>query len=110
MATPVDMVLNPLGVPSRMNVGQILEIHLGRAAKGLGDQINQTAGGQQGQDSRKKLKNVFRRCRPATMIENSWTRTGWMRIRRPVSGGAHGDAGIRRRQGNEIKAAGKAGP
>jgi len=36
--TPVDMVLNPLGVPSRMNVGQILEIHLGRAAKGLGDQ------------------------------------------------------------------------
>jgi DNA-directed RNA polymerase subunit beta len=38
--TPVDMVLNPLGVPSRMNVGQMLEIHLGRAAKGLGDQIN----------------------------------------------------------------------
>ena len=37
---PVDMVLNPLGVPSRMNVGQILEIHLGLAAKGLGDQIN----------------------------------------------------------------------
>ncbi|MBF8251078.1 MAG: rpoB, partial [Deltaproteobacteria bacterium] len=38
--TPVDMVLNPLGVPSRMNVGQILEIHLGWAAKGLGQQIN----------------------------------------------------------------------
>ena len=38
---PVDMVLNPLGVPSRMNVGQILEIHLGRAAKGLGDQLNE---------------------------------------------------------------------
>jgi DNA-directed RNA polymerase beta subunit len=36
----VDMVLNPLGVPSRMNVGQILEIHLGLAAKGLGDQVN----------------------------------------------------------------------
>ncbi|MBT4363137.1 MAG: DNA-directed RNA polymerase subunit beta, partial [Desulfobacteraceae bacterium] len=35
----VDMVLNPLGVPSRMNVGQILEIHLGRAAKCLGSQI-----------------------------------------------------------------------
>ena len=32
----VDMVLNPLGVPSRMNVGQILEIHLGCAARGLG--------------------------------------------------------------------------
>ena len=34
--TPVDIVLNPLGVPSRMNVGQILEVHLGWAAKGLG--------------------------------------------------------------------------
>jgi len=37
---PVDIVLNPLGVPSRMNVGQILETHLGLAAKGLGDRIN----------------------------------------------------------------------
>jgi len=36
---PVDVVLNPLGVPSRMNVGQILETHLGWAAKGLGDRI-----------------------------------------------------------------------
>ena len=38
--TPVDIVLNPLGVPSRMNVGQILETHLGLAAKGLGEKIN----------------------------------------------------------------------
>jgi DNA-directed RNA polymerase subunit beta len=38
--TPVDIVLNPLGVPSRMNVGQILESHLGLAAKGLGEKIN----------------------------------------------------------------------
>jgi DNA-directed RNA polymerase subunit beta len=37
--TPVDIVLNPLGVPSRMNVGQILETHLGWAAKGLGHKI-----------------------------------------------------------------------
>ncbi|MCP5172776.1 MAG: DNA-directed RNA polymerase subunit beta [Porticoccaceae bacterium] len=37
---PVDVVLNPLGVPSRMNVGQILETHLGMAAHGLGDKIN----------------------------------------------------------------------
>ena len=37
--TPVDIVLNPLGVPSRMNVGQILEVHLGWAAKGLGHRI-----------------------------------------------------------------------
>ncbi len=38
---PVDIVLNPLGVPSRMNVGQVLETHLGMAAKGLGEKINQ---------------------------------------------------------------------
>ncbi|HET6537154.1 MAG TPA: DNA-directed RNA polymerase subunit beta [Sphingopyxis sp.] len=37
--TPVDIVLNPLGVPSRMNVGQILETHLGWASRGLGQQV-----------------------------------------------------------------------
>jgi DNA-directed RNA polymerase subunit beta len=37
---PVDIVLNPLGVPSRMNIGQILETHLGWAARGLGEQID----------------------------------------------------------------------
>jgi DNA-directed RNA polymerase subunit beta len=37
---PVDVVLNPLGVPSRMNVGQVLETHLGMAAKGLGKKID----------------------------------------------------------------------
>src|SRR5262249_61770933 len=37
---PVDLVLNPLGVPSRMNVGQILETHLGWAARSLGQQID----------------------------------------------------------------------
>jgi len=37
--TPADIVLNPLGVPSRMNVGQVLEVHLGWAAKGIGQRI-----------------------------------------------------------------------
>ena len=36
---PVDIVLNPLGVPSRMNIGQILETHLGLAAKGVGEKL-----------------------------------------------------------------------
>lgn len=51
--TPVDIVLNPLGVPSRMNVGQILETHLGWAAKGLGDKLNEMI---QAQASAQKLK------------------------------------------------------
>ena len=38
---PVDIVLNPLGVPKRMNVGQVLETHLGWAAKGIGERIGQ---------------------------------------------------------------------
>ncbi|GGY51789.1 DNA-directed RNA polymerase subunit beta [Bacterioplanes sanyensis] len=44
---PVDIVLNPLGVPSRMNVGQIMEIHLGLAAKGLGEKIDEMIRQQQ---------------------------------------------------------------
>ena len=55
----VDMVLNPLGVPSRMNVGQILEIHLGRAAKGLGDQLNVLLAEQKTKALREKLKKIF---------------------------------------------------
>lgn len=43
---PVDIVLNPLGVPSRMNIGQILETHLGWAAKGLGERIGEMLAAQ----------------------------------------------------------------
>lgn len=57
---PVDMVLNPLGVPSRMNVGQILEIHLGRAAKGLGDQITRMLEEKKYDMLRKKFISMFK--------------------------------------------------
>ena len=57
---PVDMVLNPLGVPSRMNVGQILEIHLGRAAKGLGDQISQMLAEKKHDALREKFASIFK--------------------------------------------------
>ncbi len=68
--TVVDMVLNPLGVPSRMNVGQILEIHLGRAAKGLGDQISQMIKDKKLQDLKEKLKKIFTSEEDLTMIES----------------------------------------
>ena len=54
---PVDIVLNPLGVPSRMNVGQILETHLGLAAKGLGSKIDEMMKSNQKMDSVKKVLN-----------------------------------------------------
>nr|HID59797.1 DNA-directed RNA polymerase subunit beta [Desulfobacterales bacterium] len=57
--TPVDIVLNPLGVPSRMNVGQILETHLGWAAKGLGEQINRLIRTANHKGLREKLKKIF---------------------------------------------------
>jgi DNA-directed RNA polymerase subunit beta len=60
--TPVDIVLNPLGVPSRMNVGQILETHLGWASLEIGRQLEAElqADGKAGIDSvRRKLKDIY---------------------------------------------------
>lgn len=59
--TPVDVVLNPLGVPSRMNVGQILETHMGWASAGLGRQIGDAlATYQRGQEKIEGLKETLR--------------------------------------------------
>jgi DNA-directed RNA polymerase subunit beta len=58
--TPVDIVLNPLGVPSRMNIGQILETHLGWAARGLGQQVDGMMEKAVGIDAlREKLKEIY---------------------------------------------------
>jgi DNA-directed RNA polymerase subunit beta len=67
--TPVDIVLNPLGVPSRMNVGQIFETHLGWAARGLGKQIQEMLegihargaefSGKDAKEVRAKLKDIY---------------------------------------------------
>ncbi|MEA2013972.1 MAG: DNA-directed RNA polymerase subunit beta [Thermodesulfobacteriota bacterium] len=57
--TPVDIVLNPLGVPSRMNVGQILETHLGWAAKGLGMRIQYLAERVGLDEAKKELKKIY---------------------------------------------------
>ncbi|MDG2420186.1 MAG: DNA-directed RNA polymerase subunit beta [Gammaproteobacteria bacterium] len=57
---PVDIVLNPLGVPSRMNVGQILETHLGAASKGLGERIGALIDAQRkASEIRKLLVEVY---------------------------------------------------
>ncbi|MBQ8671318.1 MAG: DNA-directed RNA polymerase subunit beta [Alphaproteobacteria bacterium] len=59
--TPVDVVLNPLGVPSRMNVGQILETHLGWAARELGKQLNELC--EQYKRGEKSLKDLNNRLK-----------------------------------------------
>ena len=55
--TPVDIVLNPLGVPSRMNIGQILETHLGWASASLGKQVNEMLNKMKNEGNSSDLKN-----------------------------------------------------
>ena len=57
--TPIDIVLNPLGVPSRMNVGQILETHLGWAAKGLGSKVKTMLKEKEGASRVKALRTFL---------------------------------------------------
>lgn len=60
--TPVDIILNPLGVPSRMNVGQVLEAHMGWASRELGRKVGELIEKTKGKDTeqlRKNFKNIF---------------------------------------------------
>ncbi len=69
--TPVEVVLNPLGVPSRMNVGQILETHLGWAAKELGTKIRQLFSTEaRAELLRKELKSLFRNNPLVAALDN----------------------------------------
>jgi len=68
---PVDIVLNPLGVPSRMNVGQILETHLGMAAKGLGVKIDNMIREQKKvAEVRKFLEEVYNKTGESATVED----------------------------------------
>ena len=71
--TPVDVVLNPLGVPSRMNVGQILEAHLGWAARSLGQQIDELLRTQNGDGDalRRRLKDFLNTREANELIEGA---------------------------------------
>ncbi len=96
--TPVDIVLNPLGVPSRMNVGQILETHLGWACAGLGKQVGEAVDAyMRNKDAaplRAKLKEIYGEDETIQRAR----RRGARRARRePAPRRADRDAGVRRR-------------
>ena len=71
--TPVDVVLNPLGVPSRMNVGQILEAHLGWAARSLGQQIDEMLRSHSGDGDglRRRLKEYLSTREASELIDGA---------------------------------------
>jgi len=97
--TPIDIVLNPLGVPSRMNVGQILETHLGWACRGLGNKIGDALHAYQESHKPKPLKDLLKSIygddkavaalRDDQLIEVSTSLMGGVPVATPVFDGAH---------------------
>ncbi len=85
---PVDMVLNPLGVPSRMNIGQILEVHLGWAAKNLGEQLQTHLEKYQADAARTSLKDTFADADVNKVIEGADDASLKKMIKR-MEGGVH---------------------
>ncbi len=78
--TPVDIVLNPLGVPSRMNVGQILETHLGWACAGMGKKIDEMLDAYKTRGDLKPLRKTIDELLPATTVTSrsaTTTTTAW---------------------------------
>jgi len=72
--TPVDVVLNPLGVPSRMNIGQVLETHLGWAAKGLGQRIAEMLDqNAKTEEIRQFLGDIYNSDQPGRVNMNSFS-------------------------------------
>ena len=70
--TPVDVVLNPLGVPSRMNIGQVLETHLGWAAHGLGQMLGDMVERETSPERlREKLKEVYNNDALSELIDSA---------------------------------------
>jgi DNA-directed RNA polymerase subunit beta len=87
--TPVDIVLNPLGVPSRMNIGQILETHLGWAARELGAQVAALVERQTDPDGlRARLKEVYSDERISKLVDDASDETV-RTLARNCGGGVH---------------------
>ena len=107
---PVDIVLNPLGVPSRMNVGQVLETHLGWAARGLGEQLAALAEKATAAELKARIKKIFvgepgeapgRRRKEILEVVDRLDREELVAFARSVRNGhPHRDAGLRRRLGD----------
>jgi DNA-directed RNA polymerase subunit beta len=87
--TPVDIVLNPLGVPSRMNVGQILETHLGWAGRGLGHAVEQwLAQAADPERLRAGLREIYSDARISRLLDEASPET-LQRLARGVRAGVH---------------------
>ena len=87
---PVDIVLNPLGVPSRMNIGQILEIHLGWGAKALGGMLQKMLIEKQAsEDIRKFLKQVYKNDPDAEGFIDALSDADTRRLAEKGMGGIH---------------------
>ncbi len=119
--TPVDIILNPLGVPSRMNVGQILETHLGWAAAGLGKQISQMLGeiytnNKKPEDLKKWMASIYQKeadikkienMDEAEVIETAASMIRGIPMATPVFDGAHEDDIIRELQRANLNTSGQ---
>ncbi|OJX13161.1 MAG: DNA-directed RNA polymerase subunit beta [Caedibacter sp. 37-49] len=119
--TPVEIILNPLGVPSRMNVGQILETHLGWAAAGLGKQISQMLGeiytnNKKPEDLKKWMASIYQKeadikkienMDEAEVIETAASMIRGVPMATPVFDGAHEDDIIRELQRANLNTSGQ---
>ena len=86
---PVDMVLNPLGVPSRMNIGQILETHLGWAALNLGRQIQKHIDNFKEKSAREELKKIYLNNKSISETIDQLDEDSIKRLTEKVSSGIH---------------------
>ncbi len=91
--SPVDMVLNPLGVPSRMNIGQILEVHLGWAAQSLGNQISRYLDNWDKEGFKKELKNIYDDAEISAKIDSA-DEESLKKILKSVKYGVHVDTPV----------------